>query len=91
MLAQVATLGGNMQDARDNFAKALQSARDPRIAAWCHIYLGRILDLQDDREDALVQYKAALDTGDMSADTKAAAERGLKAPYEPPAAKPQSQ
>ncbi len=91
VLARVATLSGNVQDARDNFAKALQSAKDPRIAAWCHIYLGRILDLQDDREDALVQYKAALDTGDMSADTKAAAERGLKAPYEPPAAKPPSQ
>lgn len=91
ILARVATLSGNMQDARDNFAKAAQSAKDPRIAAWSHIYLGRILDLQDDREDALVQYKAALDTGDVSPDTKAAAERGLKAPYEPPAAKPQSQ
>ncbi len=91
VLARVAVLGGKMQDARDNFAKALQSAKDPRIAAWCHIYLGRILDLQDDREDALVQYKAALDTGDMSPDTKAAAERGLKAPYEPPAAKQQPQ
>ncbi len=91
VLARVAVLSGNMQDARDNFAKSLQAAKDPRVAAWCHIYLGRILDLQDDREDALVQYKAALDTGDASADTKAAAERGLKAPYEPPAAKPQSQ
>jgi tetratricopeptide (TPR) repeat protein len=91
ILARVATLGGNMQDARDDFAKAAQSAKDPRIAAWSHIYLGRILDLQDDREDALVQYKAALDTGDVSADTKAAAERGLKAPYEPLTAKPQSQ
>lgn len=91
VLARVATLSGNMQDARDDFAKAMKSATDPRIVAWSHIYLGRILDLQDDREDALVQYKAALDTGDTSADTKAAAERGLKAPYEPPAGKAQSQ
>jgi hypothetical protein len=53
--------------------------------------MGRLLDLQDDREDALVQYKAALDTGDASADTKAAAERGIKAPYEPPAGKAQPQ
>ena len=89
VLARVATMSGNMQDARDDFAKALQFAKDPRITAWCHIYLGRILDLQDDREDALVQYKAAIDAGDISADTKAAAERGLKAPYEPPATKPQ--
>ncbi len=91
VLARVATLSGNLQDARDDFAKAVRAAKDPRVAAWSHIYLGRILDLQDDREDALVQYKAALDTGDVSADTKAAAERGLKTPYEPPAAKPQSQ
>ncbi len=91
VLARVATLSGNMQDARDNFAKAMKSAKDPRVVAWSHIYLGRILDLQDDREDALVQYKAALDTGDTSADTKAAAERGLKSPYEPPAAKAQPQ
>ncbi len=90
VLARVATLSGNLQDARDNFAKAMQS-KDPRVIAWSHIYLGRILDLQDDRDDALVQYKAALDTGDTSADTKAAAERGLKAPYEPPAAKAQPQ
>ena len=92
ILARVATLSGNMADARENFAKAAQSAKDPRIAAWSHIYLGRILDLQDDREDALLQYKAALETGDVSPDTRAAAERGLKAPYEPPpATKPQAQ
>jgi len=91
VLARVATLGGNLQDARDNFGRAIRTAKDPRVVAWSHIYLGRILDLQDDREDALVQYKAALDTGDTSADTKAAAERGLKAPYEPPAGKPQPQ
>jgi len=91
VLARVATISGNLQDARDNFAKAAQSAKDPHIAAWSHIYLGRILDLQEDREDALVQYKAALDAGDASPDTKAAAERGLKAPYEPPGAKPQPQ
>lgn len=90
VLARVATLSGNMQDARDDFAKAMQS-KDPRVVAWSHIYLGRILDLQDDREDALVQYKAALATGDTSADTKAAAQRGLKAPYEPPAGKAQPQ
>ncbi len=91
VLARAAVLKGNMQDARDNFAKSLQVAKDPRIASWCHIYLGRILDLQDDREAALVQYKAALDTGDLSPDTKAAAERGLKAPYEPPNAKQEQQ
>ena len=34
------------------------------MAAWCHIYLGRILDLQGERESAVAQYKAALDMSD---------------------------
>ena len=91
VLARVATLGGNMQEASDDFTKSLQSAKDPRIAAWCHIYLGRILDLQDEREEAVAQYQAALNMGDASPDTKAAAERGLKEQYQPPAAREKSQ
>ena len=67
-----------MQGAQDNFQKALNSAQDPRIAAWCHIYLGRILDLQDEREKAIAQYQAALSGGDTSADTRKAAERGTQ-------------
>jgi len=91
VLARAATMQGNMQGARDNFQKALESAKDPRIAAWCHIYLGRILDLQDEREAAVEQYQAALTTGDVSIDTRNAAERGLKQPYEPPPAKPEKE
>ena len=56
-----------MQDAKDDFVKAAAAAKDPRIAAWSHIYLGRILDLQDDREAAVEQYKAALSVPDISA------------------------
>jgi tetratricopeptide (TPR) repeat protein len=91
VLAQAASLSGNMQGAQENFEKALSAAKDPRIAAWCHIYLGRILDLQEEREAAVAQYQAALKTGDTSADTKNAAERGLKEPYQPPAVKQQPQ
>ena len=86
VLARAATMSGNMQGAQENFQKALDSSADPRVAAWCHIYLGRILDLQEEREAAIAQYKAALNTGDSSPDTKTAAERGLKEPYHPPAA-----
>jgi hypothetical protein len=48
--------------------------------------LGRILDLQDEREAAVEQYRAALGVGDTSSDTRSAAERGLQSPYEPPQA-----
>jgi hypothetical protein len=91
VLAQAATMNGNMQGAQDNFQKSLNSTKDPRVAAWCHIYLGRILDLQDERESAIAQYQAALNGGDTSADTKKAAERGLKEPYQPPNAKREQQ
>jgi tetratricopeptide (TPR) repeat protein len=84
VLATAASLSGNMQDAKDDFAKAASSSKDPHIVAWSHIYLGRILDLQDEREAAIEQYKAALSAGDGSPDTRTAAERGMQSPYEPP-------
>jgi len=84
VLARAATMSGNMQGAQENFQKALNATPAPRIAAWCHIYLGRILDLQAERENALAQYQAALSAGDASADTKQAAARGLQEPYQPP-------
>ena len=82
-----------MQDAKDDFMKAASASKDPRIVAWSHIYLGRILVLQDEREAAVEQYKAALNAGDNSPDTRSAAERGLRSPYEPPEAsqRPKSQ
>jgi len=89
VLARAATMSGNMQGAQENFQKALDASKDPRISAWCHIYLGRILDLQDEREAAVAQYQAALNIGDASPDTKSAAERGLKEAYQPPAARQQ--
>jgi tetratricopeptide (TPR) repeat protein len=91
VLARIATMNGDMQGARDNFQKALESPKDPKIAAWSHIYLGRILDLQEEREAAVDQYKAALTSGDSTPAVKEAAERGLKAPYEPPMAKQEQQ
>jgi len=84
VLASAASLSGNMQDAKDNFLKAAAAGKDPKVVAWSHIYLGRILDLQDERDAAIEQYKAALSVTDISADTKTAAERGLRSPYEPP-------
>ena len=86
VLARAASISGDMQDAKDDFGKAAESSRDPRVVAWSHIYLGRILDLQEEREAAVEQYKAALNAGDSAADTRAAAERGLQSPYEPPEA-----
>lgn len=89
VLARAASLGGNMDTAKEDFEKAASAANDPRTKAWSHIYLGRILDLQDEREAAVEQYKAALNVSDISPDTRSAAERGIQSPYEPPDASKQ--
>jgi hypothetical protein len=60
----------------------VQGSHDPRTLAWSHIYLGRIYDIQENRQLAMDHYHAALAAGDPAADTKAAAERGLTSPYE---------
>jgi hypothetical protein len=57
------------------------------VIAWSHVYLGRILDLREEREAALDQYRAALNAGGALPEVKEAAERGMQKPYEP-AAKP---
>ena len=89
VLAKVATFGGDMEGAQTNFQKALEAAKDPHVTAWCHIYLGRILDLQGERESAVAQYQAVQQMSDAPAEAKTAAERGLKEPYQPPTAKQQ--
>jgi hypothetical protein len=84
ILAQVATMNRDMQGARNYFEQALGVAREPKVVAWSHIYLGRIFDLQEDRAAALDHYRAALSASMSLPEAKAAAERGLQQPYEPP-------
>ncbi|MGC2745285.1 MAG: hypothetical protein WA672_19115 [Candidatus Angelobacter sp.] len=89
IMARIATLTGKMEEAQVSFEQAVESVHDPRMLAWSHIYLGRIFDIQEKRDVAVEHYRAALAAGDPSADTTAAAERGLTAPYQPrKAAKP---
>jgi tetratricopeptide (TPR) repeat protein len=88
ILAQVAVANKNRDGAAENFQKAIQATKDPKVVAWSHVYLGRILDMKDDREAAMNEYRAAMTAGADLPEVKAAAERGLQQAYEPPA-KPQ--
>jgi tetratricopeptide (TPR) repeat protein len=88
ILAQVAVATKNREGAVDNFTKAIQTSKDPKVVGWSHVYLGRILDMKEEREAALTEYRAALTAGADLPEVKAAAERGLQQAYEPPA-KPQ--
>jgi tetratricopeptide (TPR) repeat protein len=88
ILAQVATADRDIDGARTYFERALQTAHEPKVIAWSHIYLGRIYDLKEDRPAAVDEYRAALDAADGALpEVKLAAQRGLDRPYEPPAAK----
>jgi tetratricopeptide (TPR) repeat protein len=88
ILAQVAVANKNRDGAAENFQKAIQASKDPKVVAWSHVYLGRILDMKEDREAAMNEYRAALTAGGTLPEVKAAAERGLQQAYEPPV-KPQ--
>jgi len=85
ILAQVAVANKNRDGAVENFQKAIQATKDPKVVAWSHVYLGRIFDMKEDREGAMNEYRAALTAGSDLPEVKAAAERGLQQAYEPPA------
>ncbi len=84
ILAQVATMNRDMQGARHYFEQALGVAQEPKVVAWSHIYLGRILDLEDERAAALDHYRSALSASASLPEAKAAAEHGLQQPFELP-------
>lgn len=56
---------------------------DPTMLAWAHVYLGRIFDLEDDRESAIGEYQAALAVVGAPESARAAAQEGVKSAYQP--------
>ncbi len=87
ILGMAASMNRNMEGAQNYFLRAAETAREPYVAARAHIYLGRIFDIKQEREEALKHYRAAL-AADGSAAIKADAEQGLKQPYAPRRAEP---
>ena len=68
-------------DAQAQFQQTLATSKEPRLLAWSHIYLGRMLDLDCKRDQAVTEYQQALAVRDGQQDTRLAAERGVKAAY----------
>jgi hypothetical protein len=81
ILARVAAMTGHPGEAVTRFQSTLASTKEPRLLAWSHIYLGRMLDLDCKRGQAVSEYKLALENRDGQQDTRIAAERGVKAAY----------
>jgi tetratricopeptide (TPR) repeat protein len=84
ILARVAIMHRDVAVAQHAFEETIRLSKDPRTLAWSHIYLGRIYDIQDERDQAVNEYRAALTVRDGQADTRLAAEKGLKQPYAVP-------
>ncbi|MGA8742972.1 MAG: hypothetical protein WB561_17425 [Terracidiphilus sp.] len=81
ILARVAIMTGHPDVAIDDFQKTVATSKEPRLLAWSHIYLGRMLDLDCKRDQAVTEYQAALAARDGQQDTRLAAERGVKTAY----------
>jgi tetratricopeptide (TPR) repeat protein len=81
ILARAALVTGHPDEAVDRFQRALATSKDQRILAWSHIYLGRMLDLECKRDEAVSEYQLGLATRDGQQDTRLAAERGIKTAY----------
>jgi tetratricopeptide (TPR) repeat protein len=83
-LALIASQQKQPEQAKQYFTQAAAHSYDPRIKAWSHIYLGRLLDLEGKRDEAKLQYSAALSVGQLTADTQKAAEQGLQTQFTAP-------
>ena len=57
-------------------------AKDPLILAWSHVYLGRIHDVDGNRELAVSEYRAALAVEGAPESARLAARRGIEKGYE---------
>jgi hypothetical protein len=86
-LAIASLLQGNATDARELFQQVVTGASgtpahpDPVALAWSHVYLGRMHDLDGDRDQALADYRAALAVSGVPEEARSAAQRGMEESY----------
>jgi hypothetical protein len=93
-LAIASVMAGNADRAEQLFAKLVSApaqaasasgnsdhAADPAILSWSHVYLGRIHDLEGEREAAVRDYLGALAVEGAPEAARVAAQRGMDQPY----------
>ena len=81
-LGLVASMKNKREIAADYFSKAVQSPTAGKsVKVWAHIYLGRLLDVDQKRAEALHQYQSAIALGDNTRNAQDAAQRGLREPF----------
>lgn len=75
--------GGKARSGEAAAADTPPAKVDPRLLAWSHVYLGRIHDVEGDRDLAVNEYRAAMAVDGAPEAARLAAQRGAEAPYEP--------
>jgi tetratricopeptide (TPR) repeat protein len=83
-LARVAVSEADPDLALEYFQRALESSPDPAIESMSHVYIGRIQDIMGNREDALREYRLALEVRGLPAPARELAEKGLQEPFQSP-------
>jgi tetratricopeptide (TPR) repeat protein len=81
--ARIVTMAGAGPGGETPSAAGTGATVDPRLLAWSHVYLGRIHDIEGDRELAVNEYRAALAVEGAPEAARVAAQRGADAPYAP--------
>ncbi len=87
-LAISAVMQGQPEHAKELFVELTKPGRseqipDARVLSWSHVYLGRINDLEQNRDQAIAEYRAALAVEGAPEAARAAAQRGVEKAYAP--------
>jgi tetratricopeptide (TPR) repeat protein len=93
-LAVASALSGKPDRARELFSKVIVASQspprgggvqpDPSNVSWSHIYLGRMYDVEGQRDLAVAEYRAALAVAGAPESARAAAQRGVETGYQTP-------
>jgi tetratricopeptide (TPR) repeat protein len=77
----------NYQASANRYRDALHGDGDPNwTKVWSHLQLGKIFDITNQRERAVLEYQRALETNDNTRNAITEAERLLQEPYKLPEA-----
>lgn len=93
-LAVASALQGKPEQARELFTRVIAAAQnpladknarpDPSNLSWSHIYLGRMYDVEGKRDQAVLEYRAALAVEGAPESARTAAQRGIATGYQTP-------
>lgn len=93
-LAVASALSGKPDRARELFSKVIAASKssppegvtgpDPSNVSWSHIYLGRMYDVEGQRDLAVAEYQAALAVAGAPESARSAAQHGVETGYQTP-------